>query len=53
MDRIRNETVITEMGIKKDILQETEELKFRWCGRAMRMEDCGIARRVAEWNPQG
>jgi hypothetical protein len=52
MDRVRNETIRTKLGLKKDILQETEQL-LRWYGRVMRMEDCRIARQVAEWNPQG
>jgi hypothetical protein len=41
------------MRMKEDILQETEEQQLRWCGDIMRMEDCRIARQVAEWNPQG
>jgi hypothetical protein len=41
------------MGLKKDILQEVEEQQLRWYGYVMRMEDCTIARQVAEWNPQG
>jgi hypothetical protein len=41
-----------KMGMKKDILQEMEELQLRWYGHVMRMEDCRIARQVAEWNPQ-
>jgi hypothetical protein len=35
MDRIRNETIGTKMGMKKDILQEIEEQQLRWCGHAM------------------
>jgi hypothetical protein len=53
MDRIRNETIRTKMGLKKDILQEIEEQKLRWYGHVMRMEDSKIARQVSEWNPQG
>jgi hypothetical protein len=53
MDRIRNETIRTKMGMKKDILHETEEQQLRWYSHVVRMEDCGIARQVAEWNPQG
>jgi hypothetical protein len=30
MDRIRNETIRTKMGMKKDILQEIEEQQLRW-----------------------
>jgi hypothetical protein len=52
MDRIRNETIRTEMGMKKDMLQETEQ-QVRWRGYVMQMKGCRIARRVAEWNPQG
>jgi hypothetical protein len=33
--------------------QRTEEQQLRWCGHVMRVEDCRIARQVAEWNPQG
>jgi hypothetical protein len=44
MDRIRNETIRTKMGMKKDILQEID---------VMRMDDCRTARQVAHWNPQG
>jgi hypothetical protein len=50
---LRNETIVTKMRLKKDTLQEIEEQQLRWSGRVMRMEDCRIARRVAEWNPQG
>jgi hypothetical protein len=32
MDRIRNETIRTKMGMKKDILQEIEEQQLRWYG---------------------
>jgi hypothetical protein len=52
MDRIRKEIIRTTMGIKEDILQETEEQQWRWYGHVMRMEECRIARQVAEWNPQ-
>jgi hypothetical protein len=41
------------MGIKKDTLRETEEQQLSWYGHVMQMEDCRIARQVAEWNPQG
>jgi hypothetical protein len=53
MDRIRNETIRTKAGLKKDILQEIGEQQLRWHGHVMRMEDCKIARQVAEWNPHG
>jgi hypothetical protein len=49
---LRNEAIITKMGLKKDTLQEIEQ-QLRWLGRVMRMVCCRIARRVAEWNPQG
>jgi hypothetical protein len=52
MDKIRNETIRTEMVMKKDVVQETEQ-QLRWRGCVMQMEDCRIARQVAEWNPQG
>jgi hypothetical protein len=48
MDRIRNETITRKMGMKKE-----EEEQLGWDGHVMRMEDCRIARQVAEWNPQG
>jgi hypothetical protein len=47
MDRIRNETIRTKMGIKKDILQEIEQ-KLRRYGHVIRMEDSRTARQVAE-----
>jgi hypothetical protein len=53
MNRIRNETIRTKMGMKKDILQEIEEKQLRWYGHVMRMDDCRTARQVADWNPQG
>jgi hypothetical protein len=53
MDRIRNETMRTKMGKKKDILQEIEDQQLRWCGHVMRMDNCRTARQVAHWNPQG
>jgi hypothetical protein len=53
MDRFRNETIRTKMGMKKDILQEIEEQKLRCYGHVVRMEGCRIARQVAECNPQG
>jgi hypothetical protein len=30
MYRIRNESIITKMGMKKDILQQREEQQLRW-----------------------
>jgi hypothetical protein len=53
MDRIINETIRTKMGMKKDILREIEEQQLRWYGHIMRMDDCGTAMQVADWNPQG
>jgi hypothetical protein len=44
MDRIRTETMRTKMGLKKDILQETEVQQLRWYGDSMRMENCKIAK---------
>jgi hypothetical protein len=44
MGRIKNGRFRTKWGMKKDMLQEAEQ-QLRWYGR--------IARRVAEWNPQG
>jgi hypothetical protein len=37
--------------MKEDMLQETEE-QFRRHGRVVRKEDCTIARKFAERNPQ-
>jgi hypothetical protein len=37
MDRIRNEAIRTKMGMKKDVLQETEEQQLRWSGHVMRI----------------
>jgi hypothetical protein len=53
MDMFRNEIIITKIGMKKDMLQEIKEQQLRWSGHVMRMEDCRIALRVAEWSPQG
>jgi hypothetical protein len=53
MDTVKNETIGTKMGMKKDILQEIGEHQLRWLGHVMRMEDCRIAKQVAECNPQG
>jgi hypothetical protein len=53
MVTVRNETIRTKIGMKKDILQEIEEQQLRWYCHVMRMEDCRIARQVAEWNSQG
>jgi hypothetical protein len=47
MDRIKNETIRTKMGMKKDILQEIEEQQLRRYGNVMRMEGRRIARQVA------
>jgi hypothetical protein len=52
MDKVRNETIRTKMGMTEDILQKIEQ-QLRWYGHVMRMEDCRIARQVAERNPQG
>jgi hypothetical protein len=41
------------MRKKKDLLHETEEEQLRRYRHIMRMEDCRIARQIAEWNPQG
>jgi hypothetical protein len=32
MDRIRNEIIGTQMGMKNDTLQETKEQQLRWYG---------------------
>jgi hypothetical protein len=32
MNKIRNETIRTKMGMKKDRLQEREEQQLRWYG---------------------
>jgi hypothetical protein len=47
IDRIRNEIMKTEMGMNEDILQEIEE-QIRQYGHLVGMEDCRIARQVAE-----
>jgi hypothetical protein len=39
MDRIRNETIKTKMGMQKDILQEIEEQQLRWYGHVMRIAE--------------
>jgi hypothetical protein len=39
MDRVRNGTITTKMGLKKDISQEIEEQQLRWYGHVMRMEE--------------
>jgi hypothetical protein len=52
MDRILNGTIGTKMGMKEDILQETEEHQVRLYSKVMQMEDSRTARQVAEWNPQ-
>jgi hypothetical protein len=39
MDRIRNETIRTKMGMQKDILQEIEEQQLRWYGHVMRIAE--------------
>jgi hypothetical protein len=41
-----------KVRMKKDILQEIEEQQLRLYDPVMRMEDCRIARQVAEQNPQ-
>jgi hypothetical protein len=53
MGRIRNEAIRAKVGMKRDVLQETEEQQLRWRGYVVRTEDCRIAGKVAEWNPQG
>jgi hypothetical protein len=35
------------MGMKKEILRETQEQQLSWYGRVMRMEDCRIVTHVA------
>jgi hypothetical protein len=35
MDRVRNETIRTNIGKNKDILQEIEEPQLRWYGHIM------------------
>jgi hypothetical protein len=42
-----------KMRMKKDTLQVIKERQLRWYGHVMRMEDCRIARHVAESNSQG
>jgi hypothetical protein len=39
MDGIRNETIGTKMGMKRDILQEIENHQLSWHGHIMQMED--------------
>jgi hypothetical protein len=53
MEGSRNETIRTKMGMKRDVLQETEEQQLGWRGHVVRTEDCRIAGQVAQWNPQG
>jgi hypothetical protein len=53
LDKIRNEAIRTKMGIKKNIVQETEEQQLRWSGHVKRMKDGKIVKQVAEWKPQG
>jgi hypothetical protein len=53
MNGIRNETIRTKMGMKKDILQKIDEQQLRWYGHVMRREDCRIARQVAAWTHRG
>jgi hypothetical protein len=53
MVRIINETIRTEMGMKKNIVWEIYEQQLKWYSHVMQMENFGIARQVAEWNPQG
>jgi hypothetical protein len=53
MDKIRNEEIRTKMGIKKNIVQETEEQQLRWYGHVKRTEDGKIVKHVAEREPQG
>jgi hypothetical protein len=40
------------MGMKRDIIQETEKQQLRWLGHVMRRR-CRIGRHVAEWKPTG
>jgi hypothetical protein len=39
MDKGRNETIRTKMGMKKDILQEILEQQFRCYGHVVQMEE--------------
>jgi hypothetical protein len=50
MHRVRNETIRTKMGLKKDILRDIENQQLRWYsyGLVTRIQDCRIARHVAE-----
>jgi hypothetical protein len=52
MARIRNETIRTKMGTKKDITGN-RRTAIKMVQPCHGMEDCRIARQVAEWNPQG
>jgi hypothetical protein len=47
MDRVRNETFRTRMEMK-DILQEREKQQLRWYGYSMLIQECRLARQVAE-----
>jgi hypothetical protein len=53
MDNIRNEAIRTKIGIKKNIVQETEEQQLGWCDHVKRMEDGKTVKQVAEWKLQG
>jgi L-alanine-DL-glutamate epimerase-like enolase superfamily enzyme len=53
MDRIRNQTVRTKMGMKEDILREIEEHQLRWYGHVMRMEDCRMLDRLQNRTHRG
>jgi hypothetical protein len=53
MDRFRNETIRAKIGMKKGILQETEEQQLRWFGPCHANGGLQMSRHVAEWNPQG
>lgn len=51
-DRMRNETIRSELGVKS-LLDTVDEGKLRWYGHVMRMEETRIPKRYLQWKPHG
>jgi hypothetical protein len=52
-EKVRNVTIRKVMGVRKNILEVTEEKRLRWFGHVKRMPGNRLPLKVLEWEPEG
>ncbi|XP_030768200.1 uncharacterized protein LOC115891781 [Sitophilus oryzae] len=52
-DKIPNETIRRQMGLKHDIVYDIRTQQLIWYGHVKRMEEHRIPKKILIWNPQG